>query len=120
MGEVGPGVDGLLVRGGLALLVLVRASRAAVDGGCSRRLGGRIVLGAVHAAGGIVHLGAVGGPLRHQEQVGGQAPRGVRFEHVVLEDEVLGVGPVVGYVTLRVVPHDVRCGRAGACRVGRV
>src|SRR5262249_60371649 len=35
------------------------------------------------------------GPLAHQVQVRGQAPGVNRLEHVVLQHEVLGVGPVV-------------------------
>src|SRR5690348_5728094 len=50
-------------------------------------------------------------PGGDQEEVGGQAPGGVRLEHVVLEHEVLGVRPVIGDVGAGVVAHDV--GRGG-------
>ena len=65
----------------------------------------------------IVMGGAIGRPLRDHEQVRGQAPRCVRFEHVVLEHEVLRVGPVVGDLASVVPPHHIRCGRVGAGRV---
>jgi hypothetical protein len=39
--------------------------------------------------------------------VRGQAPRGVRLEHVVLEHELPRVGPVVGNFALAVVAHHV-------------
>ena len=40
--------------------------------------------------------------------MGGQAPRRVRLEHVVLQDEVTRVGPVVRDLVGVVVPHHVR------------
>ena len=46
-------------------------------------------------------------PARDEEEVRGQAPRRVRLEHVVLEDEVVCVGPVVRDLTLVVVAHHV-------------
>ena len=55
---------------------------------------------------------ADGRPARHEVQVVGQRPRLHRLEHVVVEHEVLGVGPVVRDLRRRVVAHDVRC-RAG-------
>ena len=39
--------------------------------------------------------------------MGRQAPGRVRLEHVVLEDEVARVGPVVGDLALVVVAHHV-------------
>ena len=43
----------------------------------------------------------------------GQAPRPDRLEHVILEHELLGVGPVVGDVRRRLVAHHIRQVRAG-------
>ena len=123
VGQVGPGVDGLarprVLVAVLGVAATVLGTRlAAVDRRrVLRALGGPGLQG-VHAARGVVGLGAVGGPLRHQEEVGRQAPRGVRLEHVVLQDEVLRVGPVVGDVALRVVAHHVGRRRVGAGRVG--
>src|SRR5262249_36240999 len=64
-----------------------------------------------------VHRVCAGGrPSGDEVQVGRQAPGQDRLEHVVLEDEVLGVGPVGGDVTVVVVAHDVH----GVASVGRV
>jgi hypothetical protein len=59
-------------------------------------------------------------PRRHEVEVGRQAPGRIRLEHVVLQDEVPGVGPVVRDLTGVVVPDDVRRRaprpeRAGGC-----
>ncbi len=125
VGQVGPGVDGLV--GGPARLArpsgiggVLGAGLPAVDGGCILGPLRRPGLQGVDAARWIVLLGAVGRPLRDQEQMGRQTPRGVGFEHVVLEHEVLGVGPVVGDVALGVVPHHVGSGRVGTGRVGGI
>ena len=68
-------------------------------------------------------VAASGRPGRHHVQVVGQRPRLHRLEHVVVEHEVLGVGPVVGYLRGGVVAHHVGraargCtpGRRGCCR----
>ena len=50
----------------------------------------------------------MGGPRRHEEQVRRQRPRIGGREHVVLQDELLGVPPVVRDLLGRVVAHDVR------------
>ena len=116
VGEVGPGVDRLP---GLA-------SRCSSDRPGRRRRRarlwalGRPGLQGVDAAGRVVLLRAVGRPLRDEEEVGRQAPRGVRLEHVVLQDEVLGVGPVVRDVARGVVAHHVGLYRVGACRIGGI
>src|SRR2546421_10401185 len=47
------------------------------------------------------------GPLRDQEEMRGEAPRGVRLEHVVLENEVPRVGPIVRNLTRVVVTHHI-------------
>ena len=123
VGQVGPGVDGLarprVLVAVLGVPATVLGSRlAAVDRRrVLRALGGPGLQG-VRAARGVVGLGAEGGPLRHEEEVGRQAPRGVRLEHVVLQDEVLRIGPVVRDVALRVVAHHVGRRRVGAGRVG--
>src|SRR5579884_1591231 len=73
------------------------------------------VLQPVDATHGIPGLAALGRPLGDHVEVGGETPRGVRLEHVVLQDELLGVGPVVGDLPRVVVAHHVRAaaGRAG-------
>ena len=51
-----------------------------------------------------------------------QAPRRDRLEHVILQDEILGVRPVVGDLPGVVIAHDIgRPGRQahGGRRVGR-
>ena len=58
-------------------------------------------------------------PAADHEQVRGQAPRGVRLEHVVLQDEVARVGPVVRDLARVVVAHDVACRRRRRRRPGR-
>ena len=71
---------------------LGRGSGRPSDAGLGfRRL---IGLRTVHATRRVVLLNAVGGPFRHHEQMRRQAPRRVRFEHVVLEYEVFRVRPV--------------------------
>ena len=45
-----------------------------------------------------------------------QAPRGDRLEHVILEHELLGVGPVVGDVGGGLVAHHVRHTRPGSAQ----
>src|SRR5205807_4828781 len=65
------------------------------------------------------HRGAVLTPRRpggDQEQVLGQRPRFHRFEHAVLEHELLGVGPVVRYLRGGVVAHDVGHAAVAAAR----
>src|SRR5207253_9250822 len=61
----------------------------------------------VGAAHGVAAHRAHRRPAAHQEQVLGQAPGAVGLEHVVLEHEVLGVGPVVGDLAAVVVAHHV-------------
>ena len=95
VGEVGPRED---ARRLLALVERVRARRRVVVHRAPRR------------------------PLRHEEQVLGQAPRRVRLEHAVLEHEVARVLPVVRDVGCGVVAHHVdRAVRAARVRgVGAV
>ena len=47
----------------------------------------------------------------------GQTPGGVRFEHVVLEDKLLGVGPVVRDFTCVFPPHYILLRTVRRCRV---
>ena len=61
----------------------------------------------VHAAV-RVRAGAARRPAADQVQVGGQGPGVDRLEHVILQDEVLGVGPVVRDLPGVVVAHHVR------------
>ena len=61
----------------------------------------------------VERVGAVRRPLRDHEQVLGQAPGRVGLEHVVLEDEVLGVGPVVRDLPRVVVAHHVHAALRG-------
>ena len=89
VGEVGPGV----------------LRRRSVRLGLARRCHGRRVR--IDAAHRIAAAGASRGPLRNREQVGGQAPRRVRLEHVILENEVSRVRPVVRDLARVVVAHDV-------------
>src|SRR5205085_10390611 len=72
------------------------------------------------AAHGLTPAAAARGPARDQVEVGGQAPRAGRGEHVILEHEVSGVGPIVRDVTLVVVAHHVGGGAVGAGWVGGV
>ena len=60
----------------------------------------------VHAALGI-GIRALCRPARDQVQMVGQRPRCDRFEHVVVECEVLRVGPVVRDLRRSVVAHDI-------------
>jgi hypothetical protein len=62
---------------------------------------------------GVVRVAAQGTPARDQRQVRGLAPPEVRFEQVVLEHEVVRVGPVVGNVSTVVETHDI-----WACALG--
>ena len=67
-----------------------------------------------------VRAGAVRRPAADQVQVRGQGPRVDRLEHVILQDEILGVRPVVGDLAGVVVAHHVRraAGQAHRCRRG--
>ena len=53
-------------------------------------------------------------PARDLEQVRRQAPAVVRLEHVVLQDEMTCVRPVIGELMSVVVSHEVRGRPAGA------
>ena len=87
----------------------------------TRPLGRVRALERVDAAQRIADTGAPRRPLGDHEEMRGQAPGSIRFEHVVLEDEVACVGPVVRDVAAVVVPHDVGVRRAlRADRVVRV
>ena len=84
----------------------------------------------VIGAAGRVRAGAMRRPAADQVQVSGQGPRVDRLEHVILEDEILGVRPVIGDLAGVVVAHDVRRipgqahrrrrVRAGAAAGGRI
>ncbi len=91
VGEVGPGIIGC-GRAGLAAMPEIRRIAGALE--------------RVHA-GARVGATALGGPLRDHEQVLRQTPGCVGLEHPVLEDEVVGVRPVVGDLVPGVVAHHV-------------
>jgi len=57
---------------------------------------------------------------RHEVEVIGQRPRCHGLEHVVVEHEVLGVGPVVRDLRRRVVAHDIGCRRVRTGRLSTV
>jgi hypothetical protein len=97
VGQVRPGIDRWLGVGMLGHIEVRRIPRV-VD-----RV--RAVLRVV------VH--ALRRPLGHREQVSRQTPRRVGFEHVVLQDEVLRVGPVVGDLAPVVIAHHVAPGNRG-------
>src|SRR5207253_7385216 len=106
VGHVGPSVDRRRPAGVVLLAEVGWIARA---------------LQRVGAAGRLVVGGAVRRPFGNLEQVLGQRPGGVGFEHVVLQHEVVGVGPVVGDVPAVVVTHHVGAGAAaGTGRVVRV
>jgi hypothetical protein len=63
-------------------------------------------------------VGAPGRPARDHVEVGDVGPRRRRLEHVVVEHEVLGVGPVVRDLGPRVVAHHVRRALVDTGRVG--
>jgi hypothetical protein len=71
------------------------------------------------AAGGPPGVVALRGPAGGEPEVGGEAPAPVGLEHVVVEDVVASVGPVVGQLAPVVVAHDVRVAERGAARPGR-
>ncbi len=76
---------------------------------CARIVWNSVVQVEVRGAGHrVVGIGAMGGPRRHEEQVRRQRPRVRGREHVVLQDELLRVPPVVRDLLRRVVAHDVR------------
>ena len=77
-----------------------------------RRL--RVILARVAAATGGPGRGAGSRPSAHQVQVRGQAPRFDRLEHVVLQHEVPGIGPVVRDLPGIVISHDIRRARRAA------
>ena len=52
--------------------------------------------------------------------MGRQAPGRIGLEHVVLEYEMLRVGPVVGYFAVIVVAHSLRVGGDAVLRIERV
>src|SRR5664279_2011337 len=93
VGQVGPGVDRPAAWPGAGRYGRVRQA------GVLRPA--RILQG-VRTAGRVMG-GAGGGPFRDLKQVLGEAPGGVRLEHVVLQHVVRGVGPVVRNVALRVI-----------------
>ena len=95
VGEVGPRVVGLAA--GRVLPLVWRGER---------------VLDRVDAAHRVGVRAAAGRPLGNHEQVGRQAPGGVRLEHVVLQHEVARIGPVVRDLAPVVVAHYVRVRRA--------
>ena len=64
----------------------------------------------------LVRVAALRRPAGDEPEVRGQAPAPVRLEHVVLEDEVPRVRPVVRDLRVVVVAHDVR---AAEVRAGR-
>ena len=64
----------------------------------------------------LVRVAALRRPAGDEPEVRRQAPAPVRLEHVVLEDEVPRVGPVVRDLRAVVVAHDVR---AAEVRAGR-
>ena len=67
-----------------------------------------------------VRIAAPGRPARNEPEVRRQAPTPVRLEHVVLEDEVPRVGPVVRDLAAVVVAHDVRVPETDARRAVRL
>ena len=87
--------------------------RPGVDRGLVARVLGGVEVGRVARVADVVRarvrvvVVAERGPQGHREQVGGQAPRAVRLEHVVLQHEVARVGPVVRDLPVVVVPHHV-------------
>src|SRR6516162_7795537 len=93
-GEVGPGIVGILGR--LAGLTEVAGKVGMVE--------------LVNAALWIAGAAALRRPFRYLEQVLWQAPRGVRLEHVVLQDEIVGVGPIVAELGAVVETHHVEVG----------
>ena len=64
-------------------------------------------------------VAAPGRPGGDHVQVVGKRPRLDRLEHVIVQHEVAGVGPVVWYLRCRVVAHHVGRTEARACGVGR-
>ena len=80
-------------------------------------VGGREVRGQRRVGIGVLDVAATRGrvervrterrPFGHHVQVRGEAPGVVGLEHVVLEDVLLRVGPVVGNLAGVVVAHDV-------------
>ena len=99
IGEIGP-----RVRPGADDVRLRRSSDDARQGS---EVGG--------ARAGIVRVGAASAPPRNQIEVGREAPGSHPFEQMILQDEVVRVGPVVRDLGSRVVPHHVRDRR----RLGR-
>ncbi len=106
-GDVRPGqVDGRLAGGqllldGLAELVVLVRPDDVVDAAVRRA------------------VAAPGGPGRDHVEVVGQRPRLDRLEHVVVQDEVPGVGPVVRELGPGVIAHHVRRGSHHAGRIVR-
>ncbi len=99
-GDVRPGVDRFL-----AVLPARHAVQVDVGPAAHRVLG----------------AGAVGRPSRDQEQVRRERPRVGRREHAVLQDEMVGVGPVVRDRPSREGGHDPRLAlRAQRSRARRV
>ena len=72
--------------------------------GDDRRPPGRRIVGAAAR----LRVRAVRRPAADQVQVGRQAPRRDRLEHVVLEHEVLGVRPVIRDLPRVVITHHIR------------
>ncbi len=89
-----------------------------VGGGVARQH--RVLpVGQVESVGARHRIAAGAGcrPLRDEEQVRRQAPGSVRLEHVVLQDEILRVAPVVGDLSRVVIAHDVAAVPRRAVRV---
>jgi hypothetical protein len=101
--EVGPAVERPVP------VVAKRRHEPAVPGREVRRAGAR-----------PVRVAALRRPARDEPEMRRQAPAPVRLEHVVLEDEVPRVGPVVRELARVVVAHDVRVAEARARRAVQV
>jgi hypothetical protein len=67
-----------------------------------------------------VRVAALRRPARDEPEMRGQAPAPVRLEHVVLQDEVPRVRPVVRDLACVVVAQHVRVAEAEACRAAPV
>jgi hypothetical protein len=59
-------------------------------------------------------------PRGHHEQMRRQTPRRGRFEHVILQDEIVGICPIVRNVPAVVITHHVIFACSGAVWSHRV